>query len=264
MGTVLTLTEEALLYPGDDGQPMAESTEQYRWIVVIKENLEFLLADRPNVFIAADLAWYPIPVEEPPAPYQAPDVMVVYGRPKGPRRSYLQWKENNLAPQVVFEILSESNKTRKGREAMAAKFEFYELHGVEEYYIYDPDDFTLEGWQKQGDRLVMIPQMSQWVSPRLEIRFDWPPRQELVLYAPNGDPFLSFVELGQQMRQEQLRANQEQLRANQAQLRAEQAEQTLQSAVPQLLQLGLSIEQVAQSLGLPIATVEDIANAVKD
>ncbi len=32
--------------------------------------------------------------------------MVVFGRPKGDRGSYKQWLENQIAPQVVFEILS--------------------------------------------------------------------------------------------------------------------------------------------------------------
>jgi hypothetical protein len=34
----------------------------------------------------------------------------VIGRSRGVRQSYLQWKEANVAPQVVFEILSVSNK----------------------------------------------------------------------------------------------------------------------------------------------------------
>ncbi len=158
MTAFLSLTED-ILYPEDDGNPMSESTEQYRWIVVIKENIELLLLNQIDVFIAADLAWYPVQVDNPPAPCQAPDVMVVFGRPKGARRSYLQWKEANVGPQVVFEILSASNKTRKGIEAMDYKFQFYEQHGVEEYYIYDPDEFTLEGWQRLGRRLVEIPNM---------------------------------------------------------------------------------------------------------
>jgi Uma2 family endonuclease len=80
MSISLDLNEE-LLYPSDDGKPLSESTEQYRWIVTIKENLEILFADHPNVFIAADLFWYPVKVL--PAPPQAPGVMVVLGRPKG-------------------------------------------------------------------------------------------------------------------------------------------------------------------------------------
>ncbi len=47
-------------YPDSDGKPMADNTEQYEWIVKIKENLEILFANSPNVFIAGDLLWYPV------------------------------------------------------------------------------------------------------------------------------------------------------------------------------------------------------------
>jgi Uma2 family endonuclease len=254
MTTFLNLTEDRL-YPEDDGNPMSESTEQYRWIVVLKENLELLLRDRADVFIAADLAWYPVQVQTPPAPCQAPDVMVVFGRSRGARRSYLQWKEANVGPQVVFEILSASNKTRKGIEAMDYKFQFYEQYGVEEYYIYDPDEFTLEGWQRRGNQLVEIARMGGWVSPRLGIRFDWQPRRELVLYDPSGRQFSSFVEQGQQVEQAQQQVEQERSRA-------EQAELMIQAAVPRLLGLGLNVEQVAGALGLSVERVQAIQAAL--
>ena len=43
------------LYPSSDGKPMADNTLQYRWIVLIKENLEIILAAFPDVFIAAEI-----------------------------------------------------------------------------------------------------------------------------------------------------------------------------------------------------------------
>ena len=33
------------VYPDSDGNPMADNTEQFQWIVVIKENLELLFAN---------------------------------------------------------------------------------------------------------------------------------------------------------------------------------------------------------------------------
>ncbi|HEY9663570.1 MAG TPA: Uma2 family endonuclease, partial [Allocoleopsis sp.] len=99
-----------VIYPDSDGQPMADNTRQFRWIVVIKENLEWLFADDPTVFVAGDLLWYP--VEGNNKIRTAPDALVVFGRPKGDspqatlceRGSYQQWKENNIPPQVVFEV----------------------------------------------------------------------------------------------------------------------------------------------------------------
>lgn len=34
-----------IFYPDNDGQPIASNTEQYRWIVVIQQNLNWLLPD---------------------------------------------------------------------------------------------------------------------------------------------------------------------------------------------------------------------------
>jgi len=39
---------------------MADNTKQFRWIVTIKEGLEWLFQDDPNVFVAGDLLWYPV------------------------------------------------------------------------------------------------------------------------------------------------------------------------------------------------------------
>ena len=99
-------------YPNSDGQPMADNTQQFQWIVTIKENLEILFAAKSEVFVAGDLLWYP--VEGNNRLCQAPDVMVVLGRPKGDRGSYRQWREENIAPQVVF---SSETKPSSGRNA---------------------------------------------------------------------------------------------------------------------------------------------------
>lgn len=44
-----------VVYPESNGQPMAENTLQFEWIVTIKEGLELLFCDRPDVFVAGDL-----------------------------------------------------------------------------------------------------------------------------------------------------------------------------------------------------------------
>lgn len=85
-----------LHHPDSDGQPMADNRIQFRWIVVIKENLELLFSDRADVFVAGDLLWYP---DQKSLVRQAPDVMVVFGRSKGDRGSYQQWQEDNIAPK---------------------------------------------------------------------------------------------------------------------------------------------------------------------
>jgi Uma2 family endonuclease len=202
---VQQLTSETVaevIYPPSDGQPMADNTEQFQWIVKIKENLEILFASQADVFIAGDLFWYP--VQGSPNLKQAPDTMVVFGRPKGKRGSYLQWNEDNIPPQVVFEILSPGNTLKE----MTKKLQFYQRYAVEEYYIYDPEKNDLNGLLRSGDSFEVIEEMNGWVSPRLGIRFQVT-SDTLEIFSPTGQKFLTSLEMNQLQEQERQRANQE-------------------------------------------------------
>ena len=195
-------TKPEIIYPDSDGNPMADNTEHYEWIVKIKENLEILFASENDVFIAGDLLWYP--VEGSVKTRQAPDIMVIFGRPKGKRGSYKQWEENNVAPQVVFEILSPGNRSQE----MAKKLLFYQRHGVEEYYVYNPDKIELTGFILEQAWLEEIEEINNWVSPRLGIRFELT-ANNLEIYYPEGRKFLTSLELNQRAEQEYQRAEQE-------------------------------------------------------
>ena len=172
-----------VIYPDSDGKPMAENTLQYRWIVTIKEGIDRVYRPDPNVFVAGDLLWYP--VEGDPKIRMAPDTLVAFGRPKGDRGSYIQFREGGIAPQVVFEVLSPGNRPKE----MTEKFQFYQKYEVEEYYIYDPDRIKLTGYLRKGGKLTAILKMDGWVSPRLGVRFRhvrnrtealWPRRRALL------------------------------------------------------------------------------------
>ncbi|MBI4821044.1 MAG: Uma2 family endonuclease [Deltaproteobacteria bacterium] len=176
-------TERPVEYPDSDGQPMADNTIQFRWIVTIKENLDVRFPD----FVAGDLLWYP--VEGDNKLRQAPDVMVALGRPKGYRGSYRQWEEARVAPAVVFEVLSPGNRFGE----LQKKFRFYERFGVEEYYVFDPDRLTLDVYLRRGGRLEDVENPSSFVSPRLGIRFEL--GDELEIFDRDGVRFLTFAEL---------------------------------------------------------------------
>jgi Uma2 family endonuclease len=199
---------------------MADNSKQFHWITTIAGNLEILFADDPHVFIAGDMFWYP--VEGNNKIRTAPDVMVIFGRPKGDRGSYMQWREGGIAPQVVFEILSPGNTPVE----MQQKRAFYDLYGVEEYYLYDPDTNWLEGWRREGGTLHEITRMLGWRSPHLGVRFELE-ELELSLYYPDDRPFLTFVELEQARQWAERRADYEATRANQAEARAQRAEAQL-------------------------------------
>jgi Uma2 family endonuclease len=282
--------EIEIYYPDSDGKPMADNTKQFKLIVMIKENLEIWFAAMAHVFVAGDLLWYPIEGDNTTS--LAPDAMVVFGAGKGDRGSYQQWKENNIAPQVTFEILSPSNFAPE----MEEKRKFYETHGVEEYYSFDPDRLRLKGWMRADDRLLPIPDMNGWISPRLQIRFAQV-NGELEIYRPDGRKFLTSIELDhlaqqqalraeqqrliareekQRAEREQQRADQEQQRAEEQQQRAEEQQQRaeeqqqradraesevrqmadqMQLVVTNLLRSGMAIEQVAAIVGVPVEQI---------
>lgn len=211
-----------VIYPESDGKPMADNTRQFDTIVMIQGGLAALFADRPDVFVAGDLLWYP--VEGRIKIRAAPDAMVVFGRPPGHRGSYVQCQEGGIAPQVTFEVLSPSNTRRE----MQHKLRFYERYGVEEYYEYDPDRGMLKGWSRRKGRLEPITPMEGWVSPRLGIRFSLE-GTNLVLYRPDGRRFETFVELDQRAALERQRADIEHQRAQAEQRRAERLTERLRA-----------------------------------
>jgi Uma2 family endonuclease len=199
----------ALDYVECDGKPMSDNTLQFRWIIILTDNLTALFVPQVDVFVSGNQMWYPI--EGEPEVCTAPDVYVVFGRPKGYRGSYKQWEEANIPMTVVFEIVSPTNTYQE----MADKFAFYEEHGVLEYYVYDPEKNRLEVYLRQGSTLVRIRGGKEFVSPRLGIRFELTEEEMIVRY-PNGDPFIPFEEL------KGLRDKAEQ-RATQAEQRADKA-----------------------------------------
>jgi Uma2 family endonuclease len=204
---------DEVVYPESDGLPMADNTRQLQWITTIYGNLAALYRERPDVFVAGNQFWYP--VEGHPEVRAAPDAYVVFGRPKGHRGSYQQWKEDNTPMTVVFEVLSPGNDALE----MIDKQDFYELYGAEEFYIYDPESNRLNIYLRRGEMLRREYKADGFVSPRLGIRFDFS-GPEMVIWRPDGQRFLTF---------EELKAAQEQAekRAGEAERDRGQAEQQL-------------------------------------
>ncbi len=229
-------TTADVIYPESDGKPMADNTKQFRWITVIYYNLDWLFANDPNVFIAGDLLWYPVKGNNKIR--QAPDVMVVFGVTKGDRGSYMEWKEGNITPQVVFEILSPGNTLTE----MNKKQLFYNRYGVEEYYLYDPDKNDLAGWLRNESGLDAIDPIENWVSPRLGIRFDLS-GAELQLYRPDGNPFVTYLEISQQLENAQQQLENAQQQVQEAQQRAESERQRAERLAEHLRSLGINPEQ---------------------
>ena len=216
--SVISPLPSPIVYPESDGEPMADNTKQLRWIVVLYGNLAALYRDVPNVFVGSNQFWYPVAGE--PDNRLAPDVYVVFGRPKGDRSSYQQWEEDDVPLTVVFEVLSPRNTVPE----MADKLSFYDEYGVEEYYVYDPDNDRLLVYVRRNKTLVRVRSLEEYVSPRLGIRFDMS-GPELAVVGPDGRRFHTFEELETERLAAWQRMEQERQKRLTAEQRAASAEQ---------------------------------------
>jgi len=222
-----TLHNPEIDYPFRDGEPMADSLLQAEWMMMLCGNLDAIL----DCFVGMNNFWFPR--EGHPEDRLAPDVYAAFGRPKGNhRRSYKQWEEDNVPVTVIFEILSPSNRPAE----MANKFLFYDEHGVEEYYIYDPFANRLEIWIRHGSTLRRVQATEGFVSPRMGIRFDQTTYPDtLTVWRPDGRRFVSLSELDAERADVQSR-----LTASEASLR--QAEAELQERETERLRLARIVE----------------------
>ncbi len=135
-------------YPSSDGIPMGE-TERHAVVTMdARQALGHFFRERPDVYVGIDMLLYW--VEGAPKQSVAPDVFVVFGAPKLPRRDmWLVWEEGGRTPDFVLEVTSK--KTRRADEGR--KRRLYGRLGVEEYWQFDPTGDYLDPLLK-GARLT--------------------------------------------------------------------------------------------------------------
>lgn len=116
---------------------MAE-TDLHRTVMVdLIHALARYFEAEPDVYVSGNLLIYY--VEGDPSKSVAPDVFVVRGVGKHPRRVYLLWEEGRV-PDVVIELTSKKTV----REDLQRKWQLYLGWGVKEYYLFDPEYSSLD------------------------------------------------------------------------------------------------------------------------
>lgn len=225
-------------YPDTDGLPIAESDFQREYLTYAVEVLRIYFQNHPDVYVSGNLFIYY--EQGNPKAVVAPDVFVVFGVAKRDRFSYKLWKEENKAPNFILEITSKSTVS----EDQGVKRGVYTFLGVREYFQYDPTGDYLDP-QLKGLRLV---------------EGNYLPMPVTVL--PDGSRSLTSEVLGLELRLQagSLRffdpATSEELLTHQESEQARrEAEQARAEVIPRLLELGLSVEQVAGALTLSVQQV---------
>lgn len=231
-----------VVYPDTDGAPMAESDPTRDYLIYGVEALSIYFQNRDDVYVSGNMFIYY--KQGIPDAVIAPDVFVVIGVEKKKRKSYKVWDEGGKVPSFVMEVTSKSTQEQDEED----KPKKYAGMGVREYFQYDPTGDYLRP-QLKGSRLTegnyqpIIPNFlpdgvfsiySEVLGLDLRLL-----NKDLRFYEPQtGKKLLSYSET-EQARQ--------------------QAEQARRDAIPRLLGLGLSIEQVAQALGLSIEEVRHLS-----
>jgi len=148
----IVVPRKRITYPETDGKPMAETDWHYKSVTNTRFSLEWQFRGREDVYVSGNLFVYY--EEGNPRKCVAPDVFVVFGVPKRPRRVYLVWEEGK-GLDVVFEFTSK--KTR--REDFGRKMDIYRgILGVQELFIFDPlREYLmppLVGYFRRGEKWV--------------------------------------------------------------------------------------------------------------
>jgi Uma2 family endonuclease len=259
-------------YPDSDGEPMAESDSARAYLTYCVEALDIYFQSRPGVYVSGNLFIYYR--QGDPSAVVAPDVFVAFGVSKRQRRSYQLWREGNKVPAFMLEITSASTKSQD----QVDKPRLYAQLGVQEYFQYDPSadylkpqlkGYTLVSGEYQPISLTLPTdnqdlelclysqalglnlclQAGATQNIRLSEADALPMRKELRFYDPQtGEKLLSHRET------ELARLAAEQSRLAESEARS-QAEQARLAAVPRLLQMGLTQEQVAEALSLGLDDV---------
>ena len=134
-------------YPREDDEPMGETGLHARAIMYLYHALSMLFPDPTTRYIAADMFLYY--QKGNPRVAKVPDVMLIKGIDGSYERgSFKTWVEQAL-PQFIMEVSSRSTWTEDPR----TKKVLYERLGVQEYFIFDPQQEFLET-PLMGFRLV--------------------------------------------------------------------------------------------------------------
>lgn len=157
-------------------------------------------------------------------PYdRGPDVFYVGGVPPGERKGWVAWEEGDRLPDVIVELLSPStakiDRTTKKRL-------YGQVWRTPEYFLYERDSHTLEGFRLSGDDYRPIPlnaagrmpseqwglELGFWEGERIGVETTW-----LRLFEPDGRLIPTFDEAERQRAQaERQRADTERQRADAA------------------------------------------------
>lgn len=226
--------------PYDDGIPMESARHKAQMDLLIDALIPWL-EQREDGFVGGNMFVYYSLAQVRNKDFKGPDFFAVLGVPKGERRSWVVWEEGK-APDVVIELLSDSTAPADKNEK---KLIYQNQMRVPEYFWYDPfNPNDLAGFSNEKGiyQPITINTQNQFVSQSLSLGLQlWHGN-----YKGIDATWLRWASLAGEL----LPTPEEKERQ-----RAEKAESQLLQTARNLLEAGMTIEQVARLTGLSISEI---------
>ncbi|WP_013324718.1 Uma2 family endonuclease [Gloeothece verrucosa] len=256
--------------PCDDGVPMETQRHKIQLDLLI-DGLLLWLEQRQDGYVGGNMFLYYSMAQLRNQDFLGPDFFAVIDVPKVERKSWVVWQEEK-APDVIIELLSESTASQDKNQK---KLIYQNQLRIPEYYWFDPfnpDDWAGFSLQNGTYQLIETDAHNQLISQRLGLALTrwygiykgiettwlrWANLEGDILFTPEEYQKQRAEQEHQRAEQEHQRAEQEHQRAEQEHQRAEQSQFQLQQIVKNLLQTGMSIEQVARITGLSISEIQE-------
>jgi Uma2 family endonuclease len=230
----------------DDGEPLETSRHRVAMNALIR-SYRYYCAGRNNFFVGGNMFVYYSSQQVRDKDFKGPDFFVVLDVPSNPARpGWVVWEENGRYPDMIVELLSDSTE----RLDFGDKKTLYEkVFKTKDYFVFHPFKAnSLQGWrldnykgyepiEEDSRGWLWCESLQLWLGTWKGIIEDddavW-----LRFYDKAGNLVLLPEEAQEQ--------------------RADAERQARLDAVVQLLQMGLSVEQVAQALSLTVQEVEAV------
>lgn len=236
--------------PYDDGIPMESARHKAQMDLLIDALIPWL-EQREDGYVGGNMFVYYSLAQVRNKDFKGPDFFAVLGVPKGERKSWVVWEEGK-APDVVIELLSGSTAAADKNNK---KLIYQNQMRVPDYFWYDP--FNPDDWAgfsiQQGSYQPITPNaQNQLVSQSLGLALQrWQGNYKgidatwLRWATWEGELLTTPEEKERQL-------------AEQERQRADKAEGQLLQTALNLLDAGMTREQIAQLTGLTLSEIEQL------
>jgi Uma2 family endonuclease len=239
--------------PYDDDIPMESARHKAQMDLLIDALIPWL-EQREDGYVGGNMFVYYSLAQVRNKDFKGPDFYAVLGVPKGERRSWVVWEEGK-APDVVIELLSESTAAADKNEK---KLIYQNQMRVPEYFWYDPfnpDDWAGFSLEQRVYQPLIRNQQNQLISQSLGLALQlWQGN-----YKGIDATWLRWATLERELLPNpQEIAEQQRQQAEQERQRADTAESQLRQTARNLLETGMTVEQVATITGMNASEVEQL------